>query len=213
MSREINVFDFCGTLVAIDTRDAFIRYILKKEKQHVKLLLAQIADSMLFKAATKLKILSLREKKRFLLKMVSGVSKEAITHHAKCFTNEVLLNNVNHVVLDLLRDKARSQRDIIIASAGFAEYIDEFFKQLGIGVIVEANELAFERDLTTGDLKDVDCYGAQKWTRVMANLGLNDYIDVVVTDHISDIDLLLEARRPLWVDNGRVSEFRQKRTK
>jgi phosphoserine phosphatase len=95
--KNLVIFDFCETLVDLQTADFFVDYIIKKEKYYQYLWLKKI-DFFLKKS----RILAVINKcfpkfnfsKRLKLYQIKGVSQEKVNQLAQDYYEEILMNNL-----------------------------------------------------------------------------------------------------------------------
>lgn len=198
------IFDFCGTLINIQTADPFIIGLCKRHPSHKRRSLELIRKLML-----KTGVLRGRKSKTFLLKQAAGIRIDAVMDYSEKYLNETLLSNENvPVVRRMKRHKERGDK-IVIVSAGYECYIGLYAKHYGIPDIV-TTRLEEKKGALTGNILNKDCIGTEKVRRLCEAMDLSSFDmkkSYAYTDHISDIPLLELVGNRVVVSCGRNTDW------
>ena len=97
--KSLILFDFCETLVGIQTADNFIRYCLLKEGNKKKELYFNFVKSRIFSILYKFGLVS--NSKFVLLRLLQGFSKDKLEKYAEEYEREIIKNNINDYVFYL----------------------------------------------------------------------------------------------------------------
>jgi HAD superfamily phosphoserine phosphatase-like hydrolase len=206
LNKRIVVFDFCETLVDIQTADKFIDYVIEKENYRKY----AVINSIIF-LLTRSRALALINKffpklnlsKRLKLYQIKGISSAIINTLAIRYYNEILVHHKIVPIHELLLSHIANKDHVIIVSGGFAPYISYFSKVYQIQFSV-ATEIEFHKNKATGKFSGKDCLFDQKVILIEKYLKNNSILydeSVVYTDSIMDLPLLL------WADTAYVVSY------
>ena len=186
MKKRIAIFDFDQTLVNYQTADDFISYVYNREKTIIAFFLVMFYPLIRF-----IKILSGNRHKKYLLKILKGISKERLNSFAFDFYYERIKPNLNRTILNKLETHRKNGDIIIIVSGSYQLYLNYFCEEFKIKYNV-STKIAFNNGICQGKIDGIDCMGVHKLTLLKESINLND-IDLVnsavYTDHHSDIYL------------------------
>lgn len=200
MITRLAVYDYCGTIVNVQTANEFTyEYAMNNLSWLRRCVAFLVCKNKIFK----------KNRKRVLLKLMTGEDESKINSFARYYANKTLQNKVNREVLDDLQDRKRQGFKVIIISAGYAEYIKQHNSMIGSDVVV-ANELLFKNGKFTGMLKEPDCYADEKVTRLKRVVDLHS-VDmqksVFFSDCMSDKPLFQLFGNRFFVRSGVISRL------
>jgi phosphatidylglycerophosphatase C len=188
IKAKVAIFDFCGTCVDMQTGDAFLLDLLRRNNNRSKYLLGWILSTRLAKKITK-RVNASFNLKSYLIALTRGIPAETINTTATSFS-DYLRSKSSPQILEHMNQANRDGLTVIVISAGFQEYISVFFKSHQWSLIL-ANELEILDGLSTGQMKGHDCYGAEKVRRLLElyPMGIDPIESRVYSDCISDMPI------------------------
>lgn len=198
---KLVIFDFCETLVDFQTADAFVDFIIEKEKYDKYSWVKKISNFL-----TKTRLLAIISKfapklnlsKRIKLYQIRGLSDKKIIDYSNQYHNEKLLPNIIQPVYNLFQSHIDNKDHILIISGGYSPYVEIFSEKHKINGHF-ATEIAFKSNKLTGFFNGKDCLFQQKVVLLENYLQSNsiDYASsVAYSDSITDLPLLK------WVDEA-----------
>ncbi len=193
------IFDFCGTLINMQTADLFILGLVRQCPSLKRRILETIRISLL-------KTGKLRGKthKKFLLRQASGIHCSAVTNYADRYLHETLLPNENISIVRRMKEHKELGHYVVIVSAGYENYISAYAKYHGIPSFA-ATKLEEKNSVLTGKILKNDCIGKEKLYRLSELLDLSSFNlqnSYAYSDHISDVPLLKLVGNRIVVDSG-----------
>lgn len=211
MSRKWVVFDFCETLVSIQTADAFIDFAVENSPNLWRKLwrgvIGLCIQFRVYSLANRLFPMYNLEK-RMRLFLLRGFSREALERLAQRFAVEVLVTYENVELMDRLGGHLRAGDFVQLSSGGLGMYLRYWSQVKGID-LVHATELDFHRGVCTGFIKRGDCMYSEKVVRLKQleseRAELAGLSRVVYTDSITDLPLLQ------WSDEAWVISYEKGR--
>jgi HAD superfamily phosphoserine phosphatase-like hydrolase len=206
--KQYNLFDFCETLVSIQSHDAFIGFYLKNNSSRKKYFMYLVYKSFISKVIQKIFGISFKYR---LLTLLKNEPQILIEDSSKVFS-KILLQHQNIEVLNKLIEFSEFQ-DVIIISAGFKTNIVDFLLLSHIkNVKVIANELFYENGICTGKYTNKDCFGDEKVNRLMENGVFSGHINCCYTDSITDLPILNISENQFVVeDNNIIVDYKESR--
>ena len=197
--KKLIIFDFCETLVNIQTADNFVLWVLDKEKVNSKFQLDFIRRLKKIKFITILNLLfpRLNFEKRLLLRLLRNLSQETINENAKNYA-QWLKGKWTLELKDLFMMHIDKRDQIIVISGGYEIYLKHFFAEFP-EVVVFGTKIEFKNGKLTGEFEGKDCMFQEKvkilnsWIETS---GYNKENSVVFSDSISDLPLLK------WANEG-----------
>jgi|688.fasta_scaffold317611_2 phosphoserine phosphatase len=172
----IIVIDICDTLFLQNTTFGFIDFIKNENKSfYKKIKIPLIIIGKLFKVDF--------YRNRYLNNL-KGYSKEQLYTLANQYYDNVLSCKKNHPIHQIIEQNKNNK--IILCSASLDIIVEVIANRLGVNTYY-SSELLFDGDLCTGKLK-TDLLGKK-------HLLFNYPIDWVITDNLSDIDLVKKASK------------------
>ncbi|WIF88099.1 HAD family hydrolase [Acholeplasma laidlawii] len=186
----VALVDFCGTLVSVQTADLFVHFTIRKNLiKRIRYYILYLYQKVSIK--TKTNFLKLTLDKRLFLKFLKGYTKQQIEISSQKFAKMIFDKYLYGETISSL--KKLDNKNIIIISAGYKSYIDEFCKLIDINIDkVYASDFLYENDIFTGRI-DRTCYGDDKVKILEENNELEGYSKsqiYVFTDSSSDLPIV-----------------------
>tara|TARA_Y100001958_G_C21188553_1_gene517183 strand:- start:763 stop:1425 length:663 start_codon:yes stop_codon:yes gene_type:complete len=198
--KTIAIFDFCETLVSIQTANDFVTYCHKRNKN-----LFSQTNEIIRTICRKIGLLYGKRHKNWQLKQLRGISLENLDILAKHYVEKELMQYENENIVRKLKWHKNQGHEIVICSGGFTSYIKYYGKIIQADYVI-ATDLEIENGKLTGKIDGDDCMGIKKIKKLSNTLDINS-IDLeqsfAYSDNISDIPLLS------FVGNGVVVDFGQ----
>lgn len=193
------IFDFCGTLINMQTANPFILGLARQYPSLKRLALEIVRISLL-------KTGKLRGKthKKFLLKQASGIHCNTVTNYAHRYLHEMLLPNENMSIVRKMKEHKELGHYVVIVSAGYENYISAYAKYHGIPNFA-ATKLEEKNSVLTGKILKNDCIGKEKLRRLSELLDLSSFNlqnSYAYSDHISDVPLLELVGNRMVIESG-----------
>jgi HAD superfamily hydrolase (TIGR01490 family) len=211
MSKKWVVFDFCETLVNLQSADAFIDFATQNERQKWRGFIRKLIG--VFGA---FKVFALVQKvypeysleKRMRLFLLRGLSVEALERRAQEFVDSVLVEHENKALLRRLMTHQDLGDIIEISSGGLHIYLKYWAKKHGID-LVDATHVEVQKRRVTGFIDGSDCMYEEKVNRLNHALkytkSREGLFRVVYSDSISDLPLFQ------WADEAWVVSYEKER--
>lgn len=187
--------DFCGTIADFQTFDAFILYVLKRERP-ILYKLAKSGGLLLFlkgiqKAADHISK-DFYVYKHLLVWLLRGIEAGMLKEYGKSFYYEEVENHLIPETMHLLNEQREKGIRIFVVSAGCDLYINEFAKNSGVYAVL-ATKLQFKNGKCSGRMEGKDCIGKQKilaLQKYMDEMQLQGEMYIGITDSKSDLPML-----------------------
>ena len=211
MSAKWVVFDFCETLVNLQTADAFVDFCVKD-----RMSIWRRFWSGMIRIFTRMRIFAIAQwviprynlEKRMRVFLLRGFSREDMERLATDFVNEVLLGASNGALQSRLEEHLRAGDWVQISSGGIGVYLRIWGNKHAIWE-VDATELEFRDGRCTGFLLGADCLYEEKVKRLENRMELDAELGtlkrVVYSDSITDLPLLK------WADEAWVVSYEKNR--
>ena len=197
--KRLAIFDFCETLVAMQSADNFIDFVRDKTPSRKRNLLEFLRSFL-----TKLKFFSVINKlfpsnnihKKFKLLQLSGIPKSTIEELSKNYYENVLKDKLIPKIINELKQKQSIGYRIIILSGGYTIYIKHFAKTVDINSSdIIATDICFDKkDICKGIFQGVDCMNENKIIKIKKKIKDIDEFNLdasyAYSDSISDLPLL-----------------------
>lgn len=207
---KVAVFDFCGTFINFQTADEFALYCLddnKKRKLEKKL---QFFNKTRISFFLGLFHYSLR--KHLIASELKNLDVDKANLFVKEFTEKGLLPNINEDVLDIFIFAKSKGYHIVLVSAAYDIYLNEFDKYYHFDKII-STKLQVKNNKLTGRIKK-DCLGKKKvkYLRHYLNnkFGKDNY-DIIISigDSKSDIPILDIAKNSIVIGDKKKKWFKR----
>lgn len=187
MNRNI-VFDICGTLFEANTTNDFIYFISRKNIFNKLIFTSR--SVFIFNIFLK-KIFKVNLLRKYYLYGLKGYTYEELLILAEKFYEDFLTNHKIKYTHDLLYKVKESGARVFLASATISPVCEVIAKKLGVDDFVSSN-LEFENGVSTGKLV-LNLAGKK-----LKKLNLES-IELVITDNVSDISLIMKAEKVIVV--------------
>jgi len=187
VNRNI-VFDICGTLFEANTTNDFIYFISRKNIFNKLIFTSR--SVFIFNIFLK-KIFKVNLLRKYYLYGLKGYTYEELLILAEKFYEDFLTNHKIKYTHDLLYKVKESGARVFLASATISPVCEVIAKKLGVDDFVSSN-LEFENGVSTGKLV-LNLAGKK-----LKKLNLES-IELVITDNVSDISLIMKAEKVIVV--------------
>jgi HAD superfamily phosphoserine phosphatase-like hydrolase len=193
--NKLIVYDFCGTIVDIQTADRFVLFCLRKKLlKKCCFYLLKITQHLL----NRVHLFHLN--KASFLRLLRGISKKQLEKDAKLFAEILVRKHLRYEIHDFINNNTSSTCVSYIVSAGYSLYIKNVSEYLGIDGFC-ASDIQFD-DLgrCRGSYLN-DYYFEGKIKAIEKILGLYPFINRIVAlgDSITDIPILEMANEAIVV--------------
>ena len=195
-SKEYFLIDICGTLFRSNTTYDFMHFFFKDEKWFITLSRCRKNKYITFLNAQIQRLFHVDFMRRFLISHLAGYSKEELKKMATMFYDDYLSNVKNEAVFDIIEQKRKEGKSLVIVSAtldcislivsqklNIAQQYSSVLKYDVDGICLGE----FEEDLLGVKLKKIKSCG------ILPKYG------GIITDNYSDIDLIEESDCPYLV--------------
>lgn len=193
------IFDFCETLVPFQSADAFISFVLSKNKSKRKKNILQhpLLDNKVTNVFFNKFFPKYNFNKRKVLSQIRGYKIEELELLAVEYAE-----NLSASIIPELMEKFNFHKscgdEIIIISGGYEIYLKHFSKEFGFDACY-ATKMGTDNNLYTGKFDGNDCMFAQKVKyaeQYKSKMKEQPEKTVVYTDSESDLELMK------WADEG-----------
>jgi HAD superfamily phosphoserine phosphatase-like hydrolase len=222
MLRNLVIFDFCETLVDIQSADRFVGYTLLKSGSRVRIFyyrhfMVFLRRIYLFALLGKIFPKGNCEK-RFVLFSLAGLKLSFIEDCGKSFFETVLLDTYNKRVIDRLHEHKRQQDIILISSGGYDVYLNYFCDSQEIEFL-NSTQIGSVFGLCSGTIKGRDCMFEEKVRQVKDLVIRNNLVYascIAYSDSFSDLPLLSWADKAFvvsksyrtWINSNKFEWFK-----
>jgi len=196
--RGVAIFDLDGTLTRHDTYLAFLIGFLKRSPARWRRILPLPGAVLLYHARlrdnTWLKVM-------FLKAILGGLAREDLSPWIELFLDRLIVEGLRSEAQHTI-DRHRSAGDhLVLATASLDLYVEPLAARLGFNSVLCTHVAWNPQGRLTGTLAGPNCYGPAKLEKVESWIASNKAIGPlsVYTDHHSDLELLLSAKRPVAV--------------
>jgi HAD superfamily hydrolase (TIGR01490 family) len=211
MERKWVVFDFCETLVNIQSADAFVDFSVLNSpvswKRYWRFLIGVFKKVRIFSLADRF-FPEYGMEKRMRLFLLRGISEEALERLSQGFVVEVLKKHEHRSMVELLEKHLAEGDWVQLSSGGLRLYLKHWAELYGLEV-VDATDMEFKDGVCTGFIEGKDCMHGRKvellGRRKSELKELQGCSTVAYSDSISDLPLLL------WADEAWVISYEKKR--
>ncbi len=196
--KKVALFDFCETLVTIQSADKYIDFVRHRQpslKQKVlEVVRIILVKALCFRLVSKLFPNNIWHK-QLKLYQLKGISKNDLEALAKVYYEEVLKPHIIPEIIKEIVKKQKKHYKIIIVSGGYAIYIKYFAKDFGIDFCdVMATQIGFTlKGICKGTIEGLDCMKANKVKMLRSRMDMEQYnleSSYAYSDSLSDLPLL-----------------------
>jgi len=199
--KTVAIFDFCETLVDLQTADEFVIFI--HENNHLPKVNRWIYAS--WKWSKKLRIIAVYDKifrkspieKKWLLYSLNGLTESFINTQAEQYA-AWLKSRINENIWKEFDRTILNSELVMVCSGGYDSYLYPFFKEYDVPVI--ATHLKFINGKFSGVIEGLDCLGSEKVKRIEKRYGIEFWRDYKIdfySDSITDMPLFEKSSRKL----------------
>lgn len=183
--RSLVLFDFDGTLTKKDTLFAFTRFAVGDFKYYLGIAFLSIPMVL-----HKLGLLSSQLTKNvFLTHFFSNQDFGNFEKLGKNFAIKILPGIVRPEALKMIQFYREKDVRMVIVTASFSEWIEEWSKMYGIELI--STKLEVKNNSVTGKIKGENCNGVEKVNRIREILNLEEYDEIIAYgDSKGDLPML-----------------------
>jgi len=190
---KIVIFDLDGTLTRRDTYIEFLLGYLKRCPMRLLRTIHLPFALLLYKSGWRDNSWL---KEVFLNAILGDLHKTSLCQWIQDYTETLIRTGLRPGAIASLRQHRQEGCLLILATASLDLYVEPLGKKLGYDDVI-CTRTAWTRDgRITGTLANKNCYGREKLERVKKWLGKTGetQVDVVYSDHHSDLLLLLFAK-------------------
>lgn len=206
--RNLAIFDFCETLVDLQSADEFISFCLFKNNRLIRYTIFNILNNFaLKKIIRKLFLYDINPKKIGLL-FLKGINLKDFYDLSSDFVS-VLDDCAINESFRLLKKHKENGDLVVIASGGFDIYIELFL--VGKVDIVLATKLLFKDGVFSGGIDGAECLGEEKVKRIRDVLSPNDFDSIsIYSDSETDLPIFLLGHNRVVVSKGKKKHWVKK---
>jgi HAD superfamily phosphoserine phosphatase-like hydrolase len=194
---DLVIYDFCETLVSIQTADRFINYVVDetKTKSFISNLEKFLTLTRLF-AIIKLILPKLNLSKKINLLKIRNFNELQLKEIAIKYYEEIIKSNYNHIILEKLKQDLEKKNLVMVISGGYDMYLNLFCKEFGIDYLL-SSKIEIVESKATGFLKGKDCMFNEKVIQLekfIWDKKLEFENSIVYSDSITDLPLFNWAK-------------------
>lgn len=193
-SKNVALFDFCGTIANFQTADPFVDYVRLHSKRFAVLFFKHLHRLLcLLRIIKILTILFPRKSvnKRLYALQLRGFSYEELDQMAYGYYLDKVRPNLIVRTLDELKRRQNEGWRIVIVSGGYDLYINYFAKEYGIEMKdIICTSFKFKDGICTGHFEGKDCLFTEKVNRLNKYMKEYQRYSVAYSDSNSDIPFL-----------------------
>jgi HAD superfamily hydrolase (TIGR01490 family) len=197
--NKLALFDFCGTIVSIQSADRFIDFVREHKKNKynhvlevIRIFLVNIGFFFILNKLFPYNNLH----KRLKLYQLKGIKKSSLEKLALDYYKKILKHSLIPEIISELKQKQRDQYKTVIVSGGYSIYINYFSEDYNIDLKnVIATDISFDKNyICDGRIEGVDCVKRNKIVKLkrkiknIENYNLKD--SYAYSDSITDLPLL-----------------------
>lgn len=189
MKQRYAIYDFCQTLVDMETADEFIKYILeKKSLNYDDTDESKIVKKLINRIYGKITHRSLKKKK--LLYSLKGLKREEINEYAYNFYEDKIKKRlIKSMVTQMINDKKNGYK-IVILSASYYPILKPFVKEYDVDILI-TNEFEYKNNRFIGKIIGKDCVYKEKCKKlknIIDDISLEE--SIAYGDSYTDIPIL-----------------------
>jgi HAD superfamily hydrolase (TIGR01490 family) len=194
---EIAFFDFCNTLVKINTLSRFIEFVINdKRTSHANL------RRLMFEKRGLLSMLRIYSSRKMEIRCLYGIKRELLEEYAREYYQKVISVNYNPGVVSKLYELKNNGFKIIVISGALDLYLKHISETLPVDFIL-SSELAFDNDQCLGKVCGIDTIGQGKIKKLQMVYdkykGINFNKSFFYSDGLEDAPLLKIVGNPYFV--------------
>jgi phosphatidylglycerophosphatase C len=197
--KKLALFDFCETIINLQTADAYINYLYNNSKS-LRSLSIEIVRLLLKNS----RLLYGLNHKQFQLLQIKGLLINKVSTLTNQFVNDILNQNILEKSLLKLQEHQDKGHHVIVVSGGFTPYIKEFMKNYNVNDVI-ATDLETIGNQFTGKIDGLNCMGTNKLIKLKQYINTDEYDlknSYAYSDSKSDLPLLQFVGNGYAVNNG-----------
>ena len=213
-SKDLVLYDFCGTLVDFQTANAYVNYVISRKG--LKKNMTDYARSI-FNRLHLMPLLNRFHKrmsvnKSMLLYRLKGSSYQEMDAYAREFYEACIKPHLVQPIVTRLRNDIESGKVVAIVSGGYDIYIKYFAAEYNVPNLLSTS-LLFENGEFSGHIKKCDCMGCEKVRRLSDYFHTENVLNVFgevtgYSDSESDLPMLLAcSRRVVVLQNNSIPDW------
>ena len=212
-SKKLALFDFCETLVTIQSADRFIDFVRENKRytfmflvEYIRVFLINIRFFIILDKLHQNNILH----KKLKLYQLRGIKRSSLEKLARDYYKKSLKNRLIPEVISELKQKQIKGYRAVIVSGGYSIYIRYFAKDFGIDAedVIATDILFDKKDICKGKIKGVDCMKKNKIIKLKQKI--KNIADFNLKDSFSYSDSLSDLALLKFVGNGVVVSKKKK---
>ena len=206
--KKIAFFDFCETIVSIQSADLFIDYVRSqisgKKMNSLEIFRRYLVKFHFFKFLNLFTKKSILIHKKLKLLQLKGKKEAIIDELAYKYYQDLIKPKLNNQITDEIMNKKKLGYRIIIISGGYSIYIKYFAKEYGIDDII-STEIKMKNNICKGSICGIDCMNENKIKKIISHIkNINSYDlkkSYAYSDSITDLPLLKFVGNGVVVNN------------
>lgn len=182
---KIVIYDFCHTLVDLESADEFIHFIANKNfdkslyrKEYIRIILKKLKIIPAIEKVIRKKEPQYSLNKKWILWEIKGYTNDLIDKYAEDYYNQVIKHKIIKETVKEIEKQKEKGFIVFIVSASYAPFLKLFKKEFNIDYLV-TNEFEYtSKGIFTGRIKNKDCIGKEKIKRFYEELeknGISEY--------------------------------------
>lgn len=196
-----NIVDVCWTMYRSNTTFDFISFVIKKQKKiNFKFFLLNFFVTKVFLIVLG-RILKKDCYRYFYISLLKGYHYDALAKYVDQFYQEFLIGRKIEFTFNLL-DGFVDKADVILCSASLDIVVEKVANNLGVEYF--ASHLSFKNNVCLGLLESDLLFSKHE-------LFSDVEIDCVITDNLSDYNLVKKAKNPIILSNKKNLIFWEER--
>ena len=186
--KRLVLFDFDGTITTKDTFLEFIRFYHGSARFLFGFaMLSPWIGLMVFKL-----VKNYKAKEKVLTWFFKGESLEVFNQKCQAFCSEVVPSLIRPKALDEIKKHQQSGATVVVVSASAENWIEPWCRSMNIHFL--ATRLQTQGGKITGAISGINCYGAEKESRIRACYDLGQFDEVFAYgDSKGDFEMLALA--------------------
>jgi phosphoserine phosphatase len=189
------IFDICDTMYDSNTTFDFLDYILKYTLKYN--IYRRISKTIIVKVINKILWNTLRIDliRIVFLRYLKGYSREELLMYIDGFYKDILDLKKRDMIIKILKEEKAKEKDILLMSATIDIVAERIAKEYNVNFI--SSRLLFDdNNICMGKL-EFDLLGIK-------DKYVNDDIKLVVTDNLSDLQLVKKAKQSIIISKKRI---------
>jgi HAD superfamily phosphoserine phosphatase-like hydrolase len=186
------IYDFCETIVSIQTADRFVDYVADKlnKGRTFSIIEGILIKTRLFAVVNKI-YPKFNISKKFNLFKLRGVKEDDLKLLAIKYYNEVIQPSFNKIIVEKLQDDINNQNIVVIVSGGYNPYLEIFCSDYKINYLL-SSKIKVANGIVSGFLNGADCMFENKVKYVNDLIKKKQFVyknTIVYSDSITDLPL------------------------